>query len=350
MLMIAFLPFSCLGSWMYDEPPVRSYSTRLISRLTTLWNLQLLPLWLKLKIPSSIGSKNILNSSASSLPSRFTAVLVRKCAIIVSVFPLIKPCLTISEFKINLIFVWRFSLISLKTNGFVLCMKSLGPKPCFSLVIVKCLAAPSNALAVCTIWNLGRFLFISLIFFCARLPRDLIFFIFGNRPYDPYPSIQASPLLLWFPLSAFLILISGTLMYLFSLKTGLAKSVGIGSSRIPAAVLFLFLCSASLKDLRVPARSSLWDPFSINRQKNKVLKALVKFFQSRNVEWKNSECGWVRVFGTDPWKSWAGPGHTPNLVNFFSVHTVERKFHGRDAAFGRNQGMVGPESIPRTFH
>ena len=25
-------------------------------------------------------------------------------------------------------------------------------------------------------------------FFSARLPRDLIFFIFGNRPYDPYPS------------------------------------------------------------------------------------------------------------------------------------------------------------------
>ena len=45
----------------------------------------------------------------------------------------------------------------------------------------------------------------------------------------------------------------------------------------------------------------------------------------------------------------ARPGHTPNLVNFFSVHTVERKFHGRDAAFGRNQGMVGPESIPKTF-
>ena len=178
MLMIAFLPFSCLGSWMYDEPPVGSYSARLISRSTTLWNLQLLPHWLKLKIPSSIGSKNILNSSASSLASRFTAVLVRKCAIIVSVFPLIKPCRTISQFKINLIFVWRFSLISLKTNGFVLCMKSLGPKPCFSLVIVKCLAAPSNALAVCTIWNLGRFLFISLIFFCARLPQDLIFSYF----------------------------------------------------------------------------------------------------------------------------------------------------------------------------
>lgn len=103
MLMIAFLPFSCLGSWMYDEPPVGSYSARSISRSTTLWNLQLLPLWLKLKIPYSIGSKNILNSSASSLPSRFTAVLVRKCAIIVSVFPLIKPCLTISQFKINLI-------------------------------------------------------------------------------------------------------------------------------------------------------------------------------------------------------------------------------------------------------
>ena len=89
-------------------------------------------------------------------------------------------------------------------------------------------------------------------------------------------------------------------MYLLGLRTGLAKTVGIGSSRIPAAVLFLFLCSASLKDLQVPARSSLWDPFYINRQKNKVLKALVKFFQSRNVEWKNSECGWVRVFGTDP--------------------------------------------------
>ena len=118
------------------------------------------------------------------------------------------------------------------------------------------------------------------------------------------------------------------------------KTVGIGSSRIPAAVLFLSPCSA---------RSSLWDPFYINRQKNKVLKALVKFFQSRNVEWKNSECGWVRVFGTDPWKSWAGPGHTPNLVNFFSVHTVEKKFHGRDAAFGGNQCMVGPESIFKTF-
>ena len=74
-------------------------------------------------------------------------------------------------------------------------------------------------------------------------------------------------------------------MYLFGLRTGLAKTVGIGSSRIPAAVLFVFF------DLRVPARSSLWDPFYINRQKNKVLKALVRFFQSRNVEWKNSECG-----------------------------------------------------------
>ena len=87
-------------------------------------------------------------------------------------------------------------------------------------------------------------------------------------------------------LSAFLILISGTLMYLFGLRTALAKTVGIGSSRIPAAVLFLSLCSASLKDLRVPARFSLWDPFYINRQKNKVLKTLVKFFQSRNVDWK----------------------------------------------------------------
>lgn len=80
-------------------------------------------------------------------------------------------------------------------------------------------------------------------------------------------------------------------MYLFGLRTGLAKTVGIRSSRIIAAVLFLSLCSASLKGLRVPARSSVWDPFYINRQKNRVLKALVKFFQSRNVEWKNSECG-----------------------------------------------------------
>ena len=151
MLMIAFLPFSCLGSWMYDEPPVGSYSARLISRSTTLWNLQLLPLWLKMKIPSSIVSKKILNSSASPLPSRFTAVLVRKCAIIVSVFPLIKSCLTISKFKIKLTVVWRFSLIGLKTNGFALGIESLGPKPRSSLVIVKCLAAPSNALAVCTI-------------------------------------------------------------------------------------------------------------------------------------------------------------------------------------------------------
>ena len=151
----------------------------------------------------------------------------------------------------------------------------------------------------------------------------------------------------FFPLFLFWFLEPWCIFLVWELE--MAKTVGIGSSRIPAAVLFLFLCSASLKDLRVPARSSLWDPFYINRQKNKVLKALVGFFQSRNVEWKNS-CGWVRVFGTDPWKSWAGPGHTPNLVNFFSVHTVERKFHGRDAAFGRNQGMVGPESIPRTFH
>ena len=186
-------------------------------------------------------------------------------------------------------------------------------------------------------------------FFWARLPRDSIFFIFGNRPYDPHPPTQASPRVLWFPFSAFLILISGTLMYLFGLRTGLAKNVGIRSSRILAAVLFLSLCSASLKGLRVPARSSVWDPFYINRQKNRVLKALVKFFQSRNVEWKNSECGWVRVFCPDPWKSWAAPGHTPNLVIYFFVHNVERKFHGRGTAFGKNQGVVGPESIPKTF-
>ena len=136
-------------------------------------------------------------------------------------------------------------------------------------------------------------------------------------------------------------------MYLFGLRTGLA-TVGIGSSRIPAAVLFLSLCSASLKDLRVPARSSLWYPFYINRQKNKVLKALVKFFQSRNVEWKNSECGRGTVFLHRSLKILGRARPYSKFGEFFSVHNVERKFHGRDTAFGRNQGVVGPESIPKT--
>ena len=44
-----------------------------------------------------------------------------------------------------------------------------------------------------------------------------------------------------------------------------------------------------------------------------------------------------------------GPGQAiPKFGEFFSVHNVERKFLGRGTAFGRNQGVVGSESIPKT--
>ena len=38
----------------------------------------------------------------------------------------------------------------------------------------------------------------------------------------------------------------------------------------------------------------------------------------------------------------------PKFGDFFSVHNVQRKFLGRGTTFGRNQGVVGPESIPKT--
>ena len=41
------------------------------------------------------------------------------------------------------------------------------------------------------------------------------------------------------------------------------------------------------------------------------------FFQSRNVDWKKFRVWISELFWTDPWKSWAGPGCTPNLVIFF---------------------------------
>ena len=136
-------------------------------------------------------------------------------------------------------------------------------------------------------------------------------------------------------------------MYLFGLRTGLAKTVGIGSPRIPAAVLFLSLCSASLKDLQVSTCSSLWDPFYINRQKIKF-KSFGEVFpiQKRRVE----KFG-VRTSESFLHRSLKILGRArpySKFGEFFSLHNVERKFHGRDTAFGRNQGVVGPESIPKT--
>ena len=42
---------------------------------------------------------------------------------------------------------------------------------------------------------------------------------------------------------------------------------------------------------------------------------------------------------------WARP--YPKFGEFFFRDNVERKFRGRGTAFGKNQGVVGPESIPK---
>ena len=86
---------------------------------------------------------------------------------------------TISQFKIIITPVLRFSFISLKTSGFSICINSLGPKPSTPSVL-NCLAKPLNALAVWLI--LSWILFfnnLSLIFLPRSSSSPLDTLIFG---------------------------------------------------------------------------------------------------------------------------------------------------------------------------
>ena len=74
----------------------------------------------------------------------------------------------------------------------------------------------------------------------------------------------------------------------------------------------------------------------------------IKFFQSRNMDWKKFR-GWMSEISLDRSPKILGRARPyPKFGEFFSVHNVERKFRGRGTAFRKNQGVVGPESSPKT--
>ena len=199
----SFLLMNC-GSSIQELPFNGLYSTRRISRDVTLWNLQLLSLWLKFWIISWTVFMEVSNSSDSVVASRFTITMLWKWGFRSSTLSSNYSSLTISQFKIIVTFVLRFSLISFKTSGFALCINSRGPKPAIPSIL-KCLAKPLNELAVWLIQTWMLFLLISLIslIFLSRStfsgPNTLI--IFDSPPV--YFSIRAFPQFLWFPFSVY---------------------------------------------------------------------------------------------------------------------------------------------------
>ena len=150
-------------------------------------------------------SIEVPNSSDSSVASRITITLLWKREFRNSVIPLPgwRPTFSlndssfaISQFKIIMTLVLRFSLLSFKTSGFALCINSLGPKPAIPSIL-KCLAKLPNALAVWLVLSSMLFLFISFIslisfiFFLTLLLLDWIFDFW----YNPWSISQSEHLL-----------------------------------------------------------------------------------------------------------------------------------------------------------
>ena len=66
------------------------------------------------------------------------------------------------------------------------------------------------------------------------------------------------------------------------------------------------------------------------------------------MDWKTFR-GWMSEISLDRSLKILGRARPyPKFGEFFSLHNVERKFRERGTAFGKNQAVVGPESIAKT--
>ena len=156
-------------------------------------------------------SIEVPNSSDSSVASRFTITLLWKREFRNSVTPLPgwRPTFSlndssfaISQFKIIMTLVLRFSLLSFKTSGFALCINSLGPKPAIPSIL-KCLAKLLNALAV---WLVQCFFYSSRSFHWFRsFSFSLYFFWTGYLIFGITPGLFLNPSISSISLISFLL-------------------------------------------------------------------------------------------------------------------------------------------------